>query len=61
MVSQKTAAEGSGIVLSSNVKEEWILMMLSSMASGLAALVVFADARTESSSACTRSGWEGVS
>ena len=46
-------------MLSSDVKEEWILMMLSSLASGLAALVVFADAKTESSSACTRSGWGG--
>ena len=60
MVSQKTAAEGSRIELSSDVKEEWILMMLSSTASGLAALVVFADAKTESSSDCTRSGWGGL-
>ena len=34
MWSQNTAADGSGIVLLSEVKEEWMLVMLSSLSRG---------------------------
>ena len=53
--SQKTVAEESGTVLSNDVKEEWILVILPSLANGL---VVFAGAKTGLSSARTRP-WGG--